>query len=99
MLQGTVAGEALREARVARDAMAAAMALVTEASMVRLSSTVAPVVSPPLEKTEGAEVPIMERTAPVEAAAAFTGVLAAVPSQLATPDAVMVVEKTIGVYV
>ena len=49
MLQGTVAGEALREARVAREAMVAAMMLVIEAPMVRLTSTVAPVVSPPLE--------------------------------------------------
>ena len=63
MLQGTVAGEALREARVARvarEAMVAAMMLVIEAPMVRLTSTVAPVVSPPLEKTEGAEISMME---------------------------------------
>ena len=102
VLQGTVAGEALREARVAsvaREAMVAAMMLVIEAPMVRLTSTVAPVVSPPFEKTGGAEVSMMERTAPVEVAVAFTEALAAVPSQVATPDAVMVAEKTIEVYV
>jgi len=97
MLQGTVAGEALREARVARvarEAMVAALMLVIEAPMVRLTSSVAP-----LEKTGGAEVSMMERTAPVEVAVAFTEALAAVPSQVATPDAVMVAEKTIEVYV
>ena len=42
---------------------------------------------------------MMERTAPVEVAVAFTEALAAVPSQVATHDAVMVAEKTIEVYV
>ena len=84
---------------MAREAMVVAMVLVIEAPMVRLTSTVAPVVSPPLEKTEGAEISMMERTAPVEVAVAFTEALATVPSQVATPDAVMVAEKTIEVYV
>ena len=74
---------------MAREAMVAAMILEIEA----------PVVSPPFEKTGEAEVSMMERTAPVEVAVAFTEVLATMPSQVATPDAVMVAEKTIEVYV
>ena len=60
MLQGAVAGEALREAWVAREARVVAMVLVIAAPMVRLTSTVVPVVSPTLEKTEGAEISMME---------------------------------------
>lgn len=94
MLQGTVAGEATRMA------MAAPMAPVTEASTVELTSTVAPVVSPPVEKAEGAETSLVESSAPVEAAVVSAEALGAVPSEVASPNAAIKVatEKTIIIH-
>lgn len=100
MLQGTVAGEAARMARVAMRVMAAPMAPVTEASTVGLTSTVAPVVSPPVEKAEGAEISLVESSAPVEAAVVSAEALGAVSSEVVPSKAAIKVaaEKTINIH-